>query len=199
MVAHAPSHAADGAARAQITLTGRRAAMAGRVADTPRVRRHLPELQIDLAMQATAQRKHTTAAAIRGPQPAMGGPLRKPTTAFGQRLAGRSSMDVQATDLVLIPMAGPLKVIAAGGASLMAGRRGLLARPARTFGAAILASSLPASLRAREASTYLAADTEPRASKAARVLATYTPAEAVMAGTQVANIIADGQMPAYQA
>jgi hypothetical protein len=40
--------AADGVSRARIAFTGRRAAMAGRVSDTPRVRRHLPEGQICL-------------------------------------------------------------------------------------------------------------------------------------------------------
>jgi len=169
------------------------------VADTPHVRTHLPELQTDTAMRGTSRRTPTTAVVIRGPAATTADPWRKPTTAFGQRLVGHSRMDDQATGLVLIPMADPLKVIAAGEAKHMADFRGPHALRAQTFGAATLASSLPASLRAREASTYLAADTEPRASKAARVLATYTPAEAVMAGTQVANIIADGQMPAYQA
>src|SRR5208282_6900230 len=107
MVAHAPSHAADGAARAQITLTGRRAAMAGRVADTPHVRTHLPELQTDTAMRGTSRRTPTTAVVIRGPAATTADPWRKPTTAFGQRLVGHSRMDDQATGLVLIPMADP--------------------------------------------------------------------------------------------
>ena len=163
--------------------------MAGRLADTPRVRRHLPELRTDLPMRGTGRRGRTTAGVIRGPGPATAEARQEPTTAFGPPLPGRKSMDVQATDPVL--MAGPRKVIAAGGVPPMAGEGRTIAPPAQTFSAASLASRLRASRHTREASIDLAADTGQRASAAGRVLVAGTRAEAVIAGTREANIIAD--------
>lgn len=186
--ARAPFRMVDGVLRAHITLTGRRAVMAGRAVDTAGARRDLLERQIETCTRGTGRKD--TAAVTRHRETATPGRHESPTTVTDQQLDVRSNMHVQATGPILIT--DPQRATA-GQAQATVVRCGPIALRPKAFNAAVSASSLLASRSAQEANIYLAVATRRRILVAGRVSATDTRAEegilAVTPGdTPAANI-----------
>lgn len=130
--------AADGVVRGGITLTIRRVAMAGQMADTTgHTRRVFPGRQIEICTRGTGRKDPVAVTKL--PEAAMPDHSESPTTVTGRQSAARSSMGVQAMGPVF--MEGLRKVMAGGQALAMVVRRPPTALRAEVFDAAISVSN----------------------------------------------------------